>query len=55
MCNVGQDEMVFVLELLPNEETMPMDILHHLLLLTLFMDIILSFFTGGVVNSIKST
>ena len=29
MCNVGQDEMIFVLELLPNEESMPMDILHH--------------------------
>lgn len=29
MCNVGQDEMVFVLEVLPNEETIPMDILRH--------------------------
>ncbi|XP_063409366.1 uncharacterized protein LOC134692743 isoform X5 [Mytilus trossulus] len=29
MCNVGQDEIVFVLEVIPDEETIPLDILRH--------------------------
>lgn len=29
MCNVGQDEIVFVLEVIPDEEMIPLDILRH--------------------------
>lgn len=29
MCNVGQDDIVFVLEVTPDEEMIPLDILRH--------------------------